>query len=130
MWHVLGHALDPLALLREAHAQLRPGGRLVLEAPNVESVGARLLGGRRTRRNTPNPVSHFGPRSMRAALESSGYAVVEIETIADDYDDRTAMRLRPRGIVCRVARAVALRTLAANHLARGELLRVVAERVR
>lgn len=38
VWHVLEHMEDPAAVLRKLRAALRPGGRLVVEVPNVEAV--------------------------------------------------------------------------------------------
>ena len=128
MWHVLEHAPDPLALLRDVHVRLRPGGRLVVEVPNIESVGARLLGGRWAHLDPTAHVCHFRPRSMAAALQTAGYTVVELGTLVEGYYDTPVARRRPRRIAGRVVRALHLRTLRLSHPRRGELLRVVAER--
>jgi SAM-dependent methyltransferase len=46
MWDVLEHVTSPTEFLALASAQLRPGGYLVLNVPRIDSVAARLLGGR------------------------------------------------------------------------------------
>lgn len=46
MWDVLEHVTNPTDFLGLASAQLRPGGYLVLNVPRIDSVAARLLGGR------------------------------------------------------------------------------------
>ncbi len=126
MWHVLEHAADPVGLLRDVRARLRPGGRLVIEVPNIESVGARLRRGSWAHLDPGAHVCHFAPGSLTAALERAGFAVVELRTLVEGYDDDPRVRLRPRRLAGRAVRALLLRTLASTHPSRGELLRVVA----
>jgi 2-polyprenyl-3-methyl-5-hydroxy-6-metoxy-1,4-benzoquinol methylase len=127
MWHVLEHAADPLGLLRAARARLSPGGRLVLEVPNVDSVGAEIMRGRWAHLDPAAHVSHFAPESLRTALEAGGFQVLRLSTLIESYYDRPMTRMRPRRIAGRAVRSMRLRTLRLTHPDRGELLRAVAE---
>ena len=71
-------------------------------------------------------VCHFTPRSLSVALEAAGYELIELQTFVEGHYDHLAMRLRPKRIAGRAARAVQLRTLQLTHPSRGELLRIVA----
>jgi GT2 family glycosyltransferase/2-polyprenyl-3-methyl-5-hydroxy-6-metoxy-1,4-benzoquinol methylase len=126
MWHVLEHATDPLALLSGARDRLQPAGRLIMEVPNIESVGADMLRGRWAHLDQDAHVCHFSPRSLTTALQSTGFALVELQTLVEGYYDRPLLRLRPRRIAGRVIRAVRLRSPSLTHPSRGELLRVIA----
>ena len=44
MHHLLEHVADPVALLQDARARLKPGGALQLAVPNIRSWEARLRG--------------------------------------------------------------------------------------
>ncbi len=44
MFHYLEHVRDPFAELDAAREVVRPGGHLVIEVPNIESLSASLLG--------------------------------------------------------------------------------------
>lgn len=125
MWHVLEHAVDPLALLRAVRERLKPEGRLVLEVPNVDSVGAGIMKGRWAHLDPEAHVCHFAPGSLRTALETAGFDVLHLSTVIEGYYDPPAMRLRPRRIAGRAVRRARLRTLRLTHPSRGELLRAV-----
>src|SRR5439155_27093732 len=87
MWHVLEHATDPLELLGEARARLHATGRLVLEVPNVDSVGARVRRGAWPHLDPRAHVCHFSPRSLTVALQRAGFDVVALETLIEGYYD-------------------------------------------
>jgi SAM-dependent methyltransferase len=77
-WHVLEHLHDPLRELREAHRILKPGGLLIVGAPNVASWQARLFGARWTALDVPRHLYHFSPDSLRAMLERAGFTCFKI----------------------------------------------------
>src|SRR6266545_4552376 len=44
MWHSLQHVHRPLEVLRAAHRLLAPGGKLIVEVPNIDSLPFRWFG--------------------------------------------------------------------------------------
>lgn len=77
MVHVLDHLLDPIASLRQIHAKLRPGGRLVIVTHNEKSA----LRGLMRRRWPPFCLQHpqlFNPRSMADLVGRAGYASADV----------------------------------------------------
>ncbi len=73
MWDVVEHVPDPPALLRKAHALLRPGGRLVLETQDIDSRFARLLGPRWHHYKHAEHIYHFTPATVRELLAATGF---------------------------------------------------------
>lgn len=82
-WHVLEHTRDPKRLLGEAHRVLRTGGWLLLATPNLNDRFFRaiypLIRRRRLRLFDPTDreihLFHFSSRTLRALVESAGFAV-------------------------------------------------------
>jgi len=81
MNHVLEHVHDPLALLQECCRVLRPGGRLVLYLPNVDSLGSRWFGRHWAGLDPPRHLFHFSPRSIEELLRDSPFLRYRIRTI-------------------------------------------------
>jgi 2-polyprenyl-3-methyl-5-hydroxy-6-metoxy-1,4-benzoquinol methylase len=68
MWHVIEHLVDPWSMLEVAAAKLKPGGILVLAAPNPHAVQLRLFGGRWVHVDAPRHLWLIPP----AVLEERG----------------------------------------------------------
>ncbi len=71
---VIEHVPDPLGMLREAARIVRPGGIVYLVTPDVESVSARVLGGRWWGLR-PAHIYYFSRASMTRMLEKAGFHV-------------------------------------------------------
>lgn len=77
MVHVLDHLLDPLAMLRQIHAKLRPGGTLLIVTHNEKSLLRHLMG----RRWPPFCLQHpelYNPATIAALLGRAGYGSVQV----------------------------------------------------
>ncbi|MFI2199594.1 class I SAM-dependent methyltransferase [Streptomyces sp. NPDC020192] len=72
MFHHLEHAPDPRAELHAALAALRPGGLLILELPNPQSVFAMLLGRRWPPYRQPRHLHLLPLANLCEELESQG----------------------------------------------------------
>jgi len=82
IWHVLEHLPDPDAVLRFCHGWLREGGALLVAVPNIDSWQARLFRGSWFHIDPPRHLHHFNRRSLRAALEISGFRIERMNTLS------------------------------------------------
>jgi SAM-dependent methyltransferase len=83
MRHSLEHVPDPLGDLKRIHRLLEPGGLLLASLPNFDSWERRRFGSAWFHLDLPRHRTHFGPKSLRLALEQSGFDVVATETSGD-----------------------------------------------
>jgi SAM-dependent methyltransferase len=84
MIHVLDHLLDPIAILRQIHAKLRPGGSIMIVTHNERSLLRRLMGVK----FPPFCLQHpelYNPRSITALLERAGYGNVDVQRSANHF---------------------------------------------
>ena len=88
---VLEHIPEPVAALETARAVVRPDGWIAVKVPHgriqlaKEQLRARLRPGYRpTVADNLVHVNHFGPRSLRMALERAGFADVRVEIAAPE----------------------------------------------
>jgi SAM-dependent methyltransferase len=128
LWHVLEHVPDPVAALGIVRDVLAPGGVIVLEVPNVESTAARMLGASWTHLDPEAHVSHFGPASLRSALERAGLRVAWTGTVAHHAYLQGRERVAPRALAHRAKLAARGGALGSRDATRHEFLRAVAQR--
>ncbi len=74
--HVIEHVHDPDAFLGECLRVLRPGGRLWLATPNLDSSGHRALGRDYVQLDPPRHLVLFTRSSLRTLLMKSGFTDV------------------------------------------------------
>ncbi len=131
------HVPDPAALCRDALALLQPGGALMLVCHDRRAPLNRALG----RLSPIMDIEHlqlFSQASVRALLERTGFAGVEVRRITNRYPLHYWLKLAPlprraKGAVVAGARRGPLRSLslvAAGRQPRRRSASVRAERVR
>jgi hypothetical protein len=69
------HVVDPASLLRAARRLLRPGGLLVLETQDIDSLFARVLGRRWHHYKHAEHIYHFTPATVHALLAGAGLGI-------------------------------------------------------
>jgi SAM-dependent methyltransferase len=77
LWHVLEHLDDPAPAMARIASWLRPGGTLLIGAPNLASVQARMGGKRWYHLDVPRHRIHFTPRGLATLLGAHGFSVRE-----------------------------------------------------
>jgi 2-polyprenyl-3-methyl-5-hydroxy-6-metoxy-1,4-benzoquinol methylase len=75
MQHVVEHLSDPVQTLQSAYSLLRPGGRLVVVTPNVDSLARRLFSRHWASWDPPRHLFLFSNRTLRRALTEAGFNV-------------------------------------------------------
>jgi len=91
-FHVLEHLDRPSDYLRKARELLAPGGLLVVEVPNWESPGLRLLGRRGFCFDYPNHLVFFTPSSLRRLLGECGFEVEAESHFSLEYSPYTTLQ--------------------------------------
>jgi len=74
MSHVIEHVPEPVGFLREARRLLKPGGKIVIVTPNLQSLGARLFAADWYYLDPPRHFVLFTPRSLRLCLSKAGFS--------------------------------------------------------
>lgn len=79
MWHFLEHDYDPMSALRRASEILKPGGLLVFEVPNAESMENRVFGKNSYLYDVPRHLYDFSPNTIELYLETSGFELQSLK---------------------------------------------------
>jgi SAM-dependent methyltransferase len=80
LWHSLEHQFEPARVLAEVRRLLKPGGRLLLEVPNLGSRQARLGGSRWFHLDVPRHLLHFSRPTLAALLCGQGFEILRWST--------------------------------------------------
>jgi 2-polyprenyl-3-methyl-5-hydroxy-6-metoxy-1,4-benzoquinol methylase len=126
-FHVLEHLAMPRATLAAVRAALRPGGRLLLELPNIASLRAAREGEDWYGMEPAHHVAHYSPRALEALLRAAGFEPEVVETVHPGTLLQRAELLAPRGLAFQAKESLVARTwLGAPHPWKFDLLRAVA----
>ncbi len=78
--HVLEHLRDPVGLLKECYRILKPGGKLVILTPNVESAGHGWYGTAWLGLDPPRHLHLFSRAALRRAAEDTGFTIERLDS--------------------------------------------------
>jgi SAM-dependent methyltransferase len=82
---VLEHFADPLKFLAQLRAHLAPGGRLLVQVPNWDSLIVQLEGAASSV-VSPGHWSYFTPETLSALLARAGFRARSLETVVSELD--------------------------------------------
>lgn len=73
--HVLEHSISPCDDLKKANSLLKPGGRLVVCVPNINSGCYSMFGSRWSGLDIPRHFYHFTPKMLSAVCDQAGFEI-------------------------------------------------------
>jgi 2-polyprenyl-3-methyl-5-hydroxy-6-metoxy-1,4-benzoquinol methylase len=82
MSQVIEHVHEPLEVLAECNRILKPGGKLVITTPNIESWGHKRFGGDWAYLDPPRHLCLFNRIALSTAATRQGFRVEQIATTA------------------------------------------------
>jgi SAM-dependent methyltransferase len=130
-WHVLEHLREPCPSIRRLRQQVRPGGLLFLEFPNIESAKAQRAGTDWFHLDPDNHVGFYTPSQLAALLYGCGFDLLETFTVSAHSLVLPFRRaLRPDRLAHRLLETVRFRARPGRpHPYKHELMRAVASAV-
>jgi 2-polyprenyl-3-methyl-5-hydroxy-6-metoxy-1,4-benzoquinol methylase len=93
MWHYLEHEYDALAALARCRLLLNDGGLLVVQVPNVGSLGARVFGRKWNGWDAPRHMTLFSRKTLGAMLEKAGLEPVVMTSPGNCWGALLSLRL-------------------------------------
>lgn len=84
--HVIEHVHDPQALLAECYRIMKPGGKLIVLTPNIQSQGYSKFGKAWVHLDPPRHLNLFSTKTLHKLASLSGLKIVNITTSAKDAD--------------------------------------------
>jgi SAM-dependent methyltransferase len=126
-WHVLEHLAEPRAALAAVRAALRPGGRLLLELPNVASLRATRQGEDWYALEPQHHVAHYSPGALDALLRAAGFEPEVVDSVHPGTLLVPRAAYGPRGLAFHARESLTARAwMRRPHPWKFDLLRAVA----
>ena len=86
MSHVIEHVSDPVALLAEARRVLKPGGRLVVTTPNIQSFGHEKFQDCWWGLDAPRHLQIFTLTALKLCARKAAFNTIEVTSSAANAD--------------------------------------------
>lgn len=86
LFQVLEHLPEPAAVVHECSRRLKPGGRLIINVPNLGSWQARFGRNVWWHLDPPRHLFHFTSESLRRLMERGGLDVVDVSYASLEHD--------------------------------------------
>jgi SAM-dependent methyltransferase len=80
LWHSLEHLPRPWEVLAAASQRLKPGGRLLVAIPNIDSWQARVLGSRWLHLDAPRHLYFWSPDDLAKLIQGFGLQALKLDT--------------------------------------------------
>ncbi|MBN1106660.1 MAG: class I SAM-dependent methyltransferase [Deltaproteobacteria bacterium] len=93
--HSLEHLPSSSKALQEAFRILRPGGRVFIFCPNLQSYMARWFGESWAGWHLPFHLYHFTPKTLRRLVLDARFRVVQMRTVTPDILFHTSLKDHP-----------------------------------
>lgn len=77
LWHVLEHIHDLRKTLKWLYAALKPGGKLIIAVPNLESFDSRFYSVDWAALDVPRHLYHFREQDVITLLDQHGFNFIE-----------------------------------------------------
>jgi SAM-dependent methyltransferase len=81
MWQSLQYVRWPLETLKAARRLLAPGGKVIIAAPNIDSLPFRVFGPAWSGLNLPRHLTHFAPWTLSLLLRRAGFRPGKIRMV-------------------------------------------------
>ncbi len=85
MWHVFEHMRNPLGVIGECRRILKPGGLIVIAAPNAASLQSVATGKDWFHLDPPFHLYHYSLKNITALLEDNGFSVKKVKQFSLEY---------------------------------------------
>lgn len=92
--HVLEHLHHPSEALRRANRLLRPGGRLLICAPDITSIEYRMFKDDWFSLECPRHLSHFSPTTLGQMLRQTGFTEPSVRYEPAEFTLRHSLEYR------------------------------------
>lgn len=73
LWHSLEHLHDPRGTLIKLHDLLKPGGKIIIEVPNLDSLQSRWTGRNWFHLDIERHLFHFTPQGLGTLVSQCGF---------------------------------------------------------